>query len=268
VRQSAYTATLTLTDGAYTSPQAISLSGISIGAENKLGFPNAPYTVTFGGGLPTVNVQVQDSLGNLVPTAADLITLTLTYPDSTTQTFTRYATSSGTSGGAATGTIGVNLGSVFTFPGLYTLQASREWPHIGVNKFHHRCSQRHLFRGLGESVDHHGRRIDHDHRDGNERGCDRRLVIGEPFSSRVPAWPTCLPTTRSLRTTPVSKLYGSECDLRRAGRPSRSPTRVTPSITGATHVTVNPGAVSGIYPRCSNERYRRGGVHGHGERAG
>ena len=69
VRQSAYTATLTLTDGAYTSPQAISLSGISIGAENKLGFPNAPYTVTFGGGLPTVNVQVQDSLGNLVPTA-------------------------------------------------------------------------------------------------------------------------------------------------------------------------------------------------------
>jgi hypothetical protein len=125
VQKAAYTGTVTLTDGAYNSSQAISLSGYSIGGENKLGFPNAPYSVNLGGGLPTVTVQVQDSNGNLVPTASDLITLTLTYPDSTTQTYpARYATQNNTSGGTATGQVGFNLGSVFQFPGLYTLQAT------------------------------------------------------------------------------------------------------------------------------------------------
>ena len=117
VQKSAYTGTLTLTDGAYNSPQKFTLTGYSVGAESQLAFTNAPYnSFTLGASGLTVSVQIQDSNGNAVP-SSDSITLTVTFPDNSTQTRTQ-TTGSG-------GAVSFSLpASMFTQAGQYSLQAS------------------------------------------------------------------------------------------------------------------------------------------------
>ena len=117
VQKAAYTGTLTLTDGAYSSPQNFTLTGYSVGAESQLAFTNAPYnSFTLGASGLSVSVQIQDSNGNSVP-STDSITLTVTFPDSSTQTQTKTTGS----GGAFSFSLPA---SMFTQTGQYSLVAN------------------------------------------------------------------------------------------------------------------------------------------------
>ena len=118
VQTAAYTGTLQLTDGAFDSPDSITLDGTSIGAESKLAFSNAPYSgFTIGNTPPTFTVQVEDSNGNGVP-STDSISLTVTFPDGVT---TWSATQAAGSNGSTNFT---PLAGVFTQTGTYVLLAS------------------------------------------------------------------------------------------------------------------------------------------------
>ncbi len=115
---------LTLTDNTLNaSPsvtQSISLSGTGTvpSPASQLVFGVAPAAIVTPGGNAgsAVTVLEEDAGGNVSAEAADTITLTVTYPDTTTQTYTAAAVS-----GVAT----FNLsGAALTQPGSYTYTAS------------------------------------------------------------------------------------------------------------------------------------------------
>jgi sugar lactone lactonase YvrE len=97
--------------------QSIALSGTATGPPVTLAFGVAPPVGVAPGGNAgsAVTVEEEDLNGNVVP-AADTITLTVTYPDTTTQTCTSTA---------ASGVAGFNLGgAALTEPGSYTYTAT------------------------------------------------------------------------------------------------------------------------------------------------
>jgi hypothetical protein len=63
---SAYTGALTLTDGSYSSPQTINLSGISVGSPSQLILQNVPTSIAAGGSLTGVTVSIEDADNNTV----------------------------------------------------------------------------------------------------------------------------------------------------------------------------------------------------------
>jgi sugar lactone lactonase YvrE len=97
--------------------QSILLSGTATGPPATLAFGVAPPVGVAPGGNAgsAVTVEEEDLNGNVVP-AADTITLTVNYPDATTQTYTATAVS---------GVAGFNLsGAALTQAGTYTYTAS------------------------------------------------------------------------------------------------------------------------------------------------
>ena len=87
-------------------PQATSAAfNISVGTGNKLGFIVQPSSAVTGAGIaPSIQVAVQDNVGNTIPGATDAITLII---------------SNNPGGGALSGTTTVSaVNGVATFPGL------------------------------------------------------------------------------------------------------------------------------------------------------
>ncbi len=107
---------VTLTDNAIGGSQSLTFNGTGVGGVSQLAISGVPAQLPVGGNAGTVTVSEEDSYGTVVSGAGDTITLTVTGPNSYSQTYTSTA-----SAGVATFDL---TGAPLTAAGTYTYTAS------------------------------------------------------------------------------------------------------------------------------------------------